>query len=70
MESFIGQMEEFIKVYGKMENNMEEAFIKDHMVLKEKANGLKVKKLNGLIDDINEKNIFIVKLFYFLFIEY
>ena len=37
-------MEEFIKDIGKMENNMEEVFIKDLMEFREKENGEMEKK--------------------------
>lgn len=40
-ENFIGQMEEFIKVNGRMGSSMEEEFIKDQMEYKEKENGEK-----------------------------
>lgn len=41
MENFTGLMEEYIRVCGKMVNNMAEALIKALMELKEKANGRK-----------------------------
>ncbi len=43
-ENFIGQMEEYIKVVGKMENSMEEVIIEVVIVLREKVNGMMEKK--------------------------
>ena len=43
-EYFTGQMAENMKVDGKMENNMEEVFIKDLMEFREKENGEMEKK--------------------------
>ena len=46
-ECFIGQMEENIKVAGKMENNMEKAFINLLAVNKSKESGKKEKDYIG-----------------------
>jgi len=48
MENLYGQMDVYIKVNGKMENNMVKVYILIKMVLKEKENGKKEKELNGL----------------------
>lgn len=42
-----GLMVENIEDPGKMENNMEEVYILDLIIKKEKENGTKVKELNG-----------------------
>jgi len=39
MENFSGLMEENIEVDGKMDNNMEEAYMSELMELKNKENG-------------------------------
>ena len=44
-------MVEFIKAIGRMENSMEEDCIEEQMDEKEKVNGKKVKKSDGLMND-------------------
>lgn len=50
-----GLMGENTREAGKMVNKVEEDFIKDHMVLLEKVNGMMGRKLNGLMSEPHAK---------------
>jgi hypothetical protein len=52
MENSLGLMAGYIKVIGKMENNMVAGYIEAATELKEKENGEMEKKLDGSITDI------------------
>lgn len=52
MGNFLGQMEDLIKVFGKMVNKMEKEYIKTNKTFKDKVFGIMERKLNGQLDTL------------------